>query len=78
MAGGFASDATRVYAVAEENYLYGVGPVVVRVMGVVGQVTYRGEPWWLVAAHVANGVPENHGGWVEREIYLRSTVFPGG
>lgn len=65
------------FTVAEEDYLYGIGPIVVRVISVVGRVAYRGEPWWLVVAHVANGVPENHGGWQEREIYLRSTVVTG-
>lgn len=71
-----ASGAPRMFAVAEDDYRYGVGPIVVRIIEVVGRVTYRGEPWWHVAAHVANGVPDNHGGWQDREIYLRSTVLP--
>jgi hypothetical protein len=63
------------FAVTEDDYRYGIGPVVVRDVRPVAQVMYRGEPWWHVSAQVANGVPQNHGGWVEREIYLRATVI---
>ncbi|HEX8348259.1 MAG TPA: hypothetical protein VF657_26550 [Actinoplanes sp.] len=64
------------FAVAEPDYLYGVGPIVVRNVRAMAQVLYRGEPWWHVKAQVANGVPENHGGWIAREIYLRATAIP--
>ena len=62
---------------SEKDYLYGVGPIVVRVIAVIGEVAYRGEPWWQVRGWVANGVPENHGGWVDREVYLRAAVLTG-
>jgi hypothetical protein len=65
-----------VFVLAEDEYLYGLGPVVARISQVYGPVEYRGEPWWHVAATAANGTPDNHGGWQERDLYLRATTRP--
>lgn len=71
--GGAAPRPGEVFELAEQDYRYGVGPVIARIEQVLGPVTYRGEPWWRVSATVANGTPERHGGWQERELYLRES-----
>lgn len=60
----------------EQDYLYGVGPVLAQVIVVVAPVDYRGEPWWQVEAQVANGTPGNHGGWIRRHLYVRDASLP--
>lgn len=60
-----------VLLLPESEYRYGVGPVIVQVAEICGQVEYRDEPWWLVSGAVANGTPENHGGFVSRDVYIR-------
>lgn len=60
-----------VHVLPESEYRYGVGPVIARITKVREQVEYRGEPWWLVSAAVANGDPSNHGGFVARDLYVR-------
>lgn len=65
-----------VFVLPEPDYRYGVGPIVARILTVVGPVEYRGERWWSVTADVANGTPDNHGGWSHRGLYLREATFP--
>jgi hypothetical protein len=74
-AGGAAPRAGDVFAVGEPDYRYGIGPVVARVQEVHGRVEYHGEPWWHVAAATANGTPARHGGWQDRDLYLRETAL---
>lgn len=61
---------------AESDYLYGVGPVLAQVIDVLAPIRYRGEPWWHVEARAADGTPDNHGGWVVRELYVRAAALP--
>lgn len=65
----------QIFVLPESEYRYGVGPVVAQVLRVRGRVEYQGQPWWHVSAKVANGVPENHGGWQDRDLYLREASF---
>lgn len=60
-----------VLVLPESEYRYGVGPVIARLHAVLEQVEYRGEIWWYVSGQVANGDPENHGGFVTRDLYVR-------
>lgn len=60
----------------ENDYRYGVGPVVARVTAVLARVAYHGEPWWHLEADTANGTPDNHGGWERRELYVREASLP--
>lgn len=60
----------------EDEYRYGLGPVIARTKGIRGTVEYRGELWWFAWAYVANGDPTNHGGFLERGIYIRQASLP--
>lgn len=64
-----------VFVLPEQEYRYGVGPVLARIVNVVGRVKYRGESWWEVEAEVAEGTPENHGGWLRRGLYIREATL---
>lgn len=64
-----------VFVLSEPDYRYGIGPVLARVVKVIGCVEYHGEPWWFVEADVADGTPENHGGWSHRQLYIREATF---
>lgn len=63
------------FVLSDQDYRYGIGPVLARITNVVGRVEYHGEPWWTVEAEVANGTPENHGGWTRRQLYIREATF---
>lgn len=65
----------QIFVLPESEYRYGVGPVIAHVTAVVGGVEYHGEPWWHISGKVANGTPENHGGWQDRELYIRWATF---
>lgn len=61
------------YALSEESYRYGVGPVLVRIVTVNALLPYHGEPWWQVTADYTLGTPERHApGWRPVEFYLRA------
>lgn len=64
------------YALPEDDYRYGRGAVVVRIRQVHGPVEYRGEPWWHVSVDAASGTPQWHGGFNERDLYLRASTMP--
>jgi hypothetical protein len=64
------------YVLAEEDYAYGVGPVLARIVTVFGRIEYLGEPWWYVEADVAQGDPKAHSGWHRRELNIREASFP--
>jgi hypothetical protein len=61
---------------SDSSYRYGIGPIVLRVVEVIGRVTYRNETWWSVNGDVANGTPDNHGGWLDRHVYVREFALP--
>ena len=60
-----------VLHLAEENYKFGIGPLICRVRAVIAPVTFDDELWWHLRGECANGTAENHGGWVDRELYVR-------
>lgn len=62
-----------VFVLPETEYRYGLGPVIALVKVIRGRVEYQGEPWWHVTGDVANGDPANHGGFIERDLYIRET-----
>jgi hypothetical protein len=64
------------FALAEPDYRYGVGPIVVRSVAVLTVVAYANEPWWHIDAEVANGTPSCHGGFIRRELYVRQAALP--
>lgn len=63
----------RVVTLAEADYRYGLGPLVVRVTRVLRQMAFDGEPWWEVDA-VAR-MPNAHGPGVERLLYIRAAAL---
>lgn len=65
-----------VLSLPDDDYRYGVGPIVAHVVRIVGKVPYHGEPWWMVEAEVAEGTPDSHGSWNRRELYVREETLP--
>ncbi|RZU49504.1 hypothetical protein EV385_1257 [Krasilnikovia cinnamomea] len=60
----------------DEDYKYGVGPIVCQVESVIEPYDYGdGLTWWLVVGKCAKGTPEHHGGWQGRELYIRGPAF---
>lgn len=64
-----------IFVLPEDDYRYGLGPVIARIVRVVGPVDYRDEPWWAVEADVADGTPDNHCGWSPRSLYVRESTL---
>lgn len=62
---------------AEEQYKFGVGPMLCRVTGVISLVYFDDEPWWHVNGMCAPGTPANHGGWSPREAYVSAAALSG-
>ena len=60
---------------ASHEYKYGDVPLLCRVIDVVNVVQFNGMPWWLVRAWCANGTPDDHDGWTEREIYVDTAAI---
>ncbi|MFI5495939.1 hypothetical protein [Actinoplanes sp. NPDC051859] len=62
-----------VYALPEENYRYGIGPVLVHIVSVNALLPYHDEPWWQVTADFTPGTPERFSpDWRPVEFYLRA------
>lgn len=64
-------------ALTEDQYRFGIGPVLVRVRvrAILAAVEYDGQPWWHVSGEVANGTAENHGGWIDRDVYVEAAAL---
>jgi hypothetical protein len=56
------------YQLAEPDYRFGAGPILITVTHVVGQTDYDNESWWTVHGRSATGTAEGHGGWQHREF----------
>ena len=54
----------------EQEYKFGIGPLLCKVHEVIEEVHFDGEPWWRVRGECANGTAARHGGWIERELYV--------
>lgn len=65
----------RAYALREEEYRYGSGAILVRNPVVISQANFGESLWFLIRAQTAVGTAENHGGWVDRELYVCSIAF---
>lgn len=59
-----------IYSLAENDYRYGTGPLVARVVEVVKEVLFQNEPWWDVEAVVKP--PDTNGPGRERRLYVRA------
>ena len=66
-----------VLHLAEENYKFGIGPLICRVREIITLVHFDDEPWWHMRGDCANGTADNHGGFVDRELYVRADQSPG-
>jgi hypothetical protein len=67
-----------ILALAESQYRFGVGPILVRSIRVLAPVEFDGEPWWQIRAEAANGTRERHGGWLVRDLYVEDAALPVG
>lgn len=59
-----------VLVLGEQQYRFGVGPVICRVGEVIAPVLFDEVLWWHMRGECANGTPDRHGGWLERELYV--------
>jgi hypothetical protein len=55
---------------AESQYKFGLGPILMTHLEVLAEVEFDGKPWLYVRAQVANGTPERHSGWTTRDLYI--------
>ena len=61
---------------SDTDYKYGVGPIACRVTRVIEPQSFGdGVIWWRVLGDCAQGTPEHHGEWRERELYIREPAF---
>ena len=51
-------DPGEVLVLADEQYRFGVGPLLSRVVSVLGVVGIDAEPWWHLRGECARGTPE--------------------
>ena len=70
-----AQEGVTAYALREEEYRYGSGAILVRNPVVISEADFGESRWFLIRAQTAAGTQENHGGWVDRELYVCSMVF---
>jgi hypothetical protein len=64
-----------VYVLADNDYRYGIGPIVARLISVHERLAYDNQPWWHVSADVAVGSPQHHGGWRKWDLYIRESAL---
>lgn len=63
-----------VFALAEEQYKFGAGPLLCRVVEVIAPVLFDEALWWHLRGECADGTPDRHGGWLIRELYVPDAV----
>lgn len=59
-----------VYALREEDYRYGLGPIVVKVTKVLDESVFDNEPWWNVECYAKHPAAEGPG--QPRTMYIRA------
>ncbi len=69
-----ASSSSDCVQLGDEQYKFGVGPIVVRNAVVESSLIDGVETWYLVGAQVATGTVDRHGEWLPREIYVPANV----
>ena len=65
-----------VLELAEEQYKFGRGPLLCRVVRVIAPVVFDEVLWWHVQGECACGTRESHGGWQDRELYVVDAAVP--
>lgn len=63
----------RVYRLNDADYRYGVGPLTVRVTGIIRATEYDGESWWEVTAVCKTTGYDGPG--QERDLYVRAAAL---
>lgn len=59
-----------VLALTEDQYKFGVGPLLCRVVDVIAPVLFDDVLWWHLRGECAHGTDEHHSGWQKRELYV--------
>ncbi|MDT4993520.1 MAG: hypothetical protein QOH97_3412 [Actinoplanes sp.] len=59
-----------IYKLAEADYRFGVGPLLVKITKIVSETVFDDEPWWDVEGLVKH--PDYSGPGQERRLYLRA------
>lgn len=72
-----AHERRAVLELAEEQYKFGRGPLLCRVVHVIAPVVFDEVLWWHVQAECASGTRDNHGGWQDREVYVVDAAVSG-
>jgi hypothetical protein len=63
-----------VLRLTDDQYRFGVGPLLCRVQQVIGLVHIDDAPWWHLRGQCANGTAAHHGPWSGRELYVISSA----
>lgn len=63
-------EAGTVYRLGENDYRYGVGPLVVKVTKVIAETVFDNQPWWDVEGLAKH--PDYVGPGQERRLYMRA------
>ena len=62
------------YLLHDEDYRFGTGPLLCRVVRVLRETVYDNEPWWEVEAVVKP--PMSPGPAYERQLYVKADRLP--
>lgn len=65
-----------VLTLADEQYKFGSGPMLCRILEVIAPVIFDNVLWWHLRGECAEGTRAHHGGWHERELYVTDTALP--
>jgi hypothetical protein len=68
-------DVGDVHVIQEDQYKFGLGPILVRGVSVKTGVVFDNAQWWTVQAEVADGTHAHHGNWILREIYVTDSAL---
>jgi hypothetical protein len=66
-----------VLVLADDQYRFGVGPLLCRVVEVIAPVLFDEVLWWHVSGECAYGTVQRHGGWQARELYVVGSAVVG-
>jgi hypothetical protein len=69
--------AEQVFALTENQYRFGIGPIVIRCVRRLSELVVDGDQWVHVRALVAQGEVAHHGGWDERELDVPAQIMHG-
>ncbi|GAB1645834.1 hypothetical protein [Krasilnikovia sp. MM14-A1259] len=63
-----------MYELAEKDYRFGLGALLVKVTNVLAEMVFDNEPWWEVDA-IVKAVPNGVGPGQERRLYIRAACL---